>query len=159
MFKTLARAATLTAAVALSGCATTGSTYHASGPTEYCREHPEICILIGAVVVGGVILVAASAHDDSPPPVMISDARLKTDLRYVQTLPNGIKLHSFRYLGSDQVFVGAVAQELLADAGFAKAVKVLPSGYYAVDYGALGLSVIGADPMQQDGARAVALAP
>lgn len=158
MFKALARAATLTAAVALSGCATTGSTHHASGPTEYCREHPEVCILIGAAVVGGVVLVAASANDDPPPPPAPSDARLKTDLRYLQTLPNGVKLYSFRYRGSDQVFVGALAQELLADARFSDAVSVLPSGFHAVDYGALGLKVIGAEAMQRAASKAIALA-
>src|SRR5690606_10157049 len=133
--------------VALSGCATTGSTRYASGPTEYCREHPEICILIGAAVVGGVVLVAASAHDD-PAPVVVSDTRLKTDLRYVQTLPSGVKLYSYRYRGSDQVFVGALAQDLLADARFRGSVTLLPSGFYAVDYGALGLKIIGAETMQ-----------
>lgn len=62
---------------------------------------------------------------------MLSDRRLKRDIKRVGTLRNGLGVYSFRYLFAPAVHVGVMAQEV---------VKVLPhavkdvGGYLAVDY-------------------------
>jgi hypothetical protein len=71
--------------------------------------------------------------------IIISDARLKTAVRYLATLDNGLKIYAFRYLWDDAVHVGVMAQDLLALEAFRPAVVSMPSGYYAVDYARLGL--------------------
>ena len=42
----------------------------------------------------------------------LSDLRVKTDFEQLTTLKNGINLYRFRYLGSDQLYVGVIAQEV-----------------------------------------------
>lgn len=73
--------------------------------------------------------------------VSLSDARLKRDVALLATLDNGIRLYSFRYLWDDVARVGVMAQELLERAPTRDAVSVTQSGYYAVDYRALGLQM------------------
>ena len=52
-------------------------------------------------------------------------------------LDNGLGLYRFRYLWSDEVFVGVMAQEVAKVVP--EAVAVGPEGYMKVDYGRLGL--------------------
>jgi len=65
---------------------------------------------------------------------ILSDARLKTDIRRVGALDNGVGVYAYRYLGGETVHVGVLAQELA---------QVRPDavhdmgGFLAVDYGAL----------------------
>ena len=54
---------------------------------------------------------------------------------------DGLRLYRFQYLWSDQVWVGVMAQDLLEDARHREAVVTTQSGYYAVDYRALGLQM------------------
>jgi len=68
-----------------------------------------------------------------------SDMRLKRDIQYLATLENGIKVYSFRYLWEETVRVGVMAQDLLRDPAHAHAVIRARNGFYAVEYGALGL--------------------
>jgi len=68
-----------------------------------------------------------------------SDMRLKRDIQYLATLENGIKVYSFRYLWEETVRVGVMAQDLLRDPAHAHAVLRARNGFYAVEYGALGL--------------------
>jgi len=68
-----------------------------------------------------------------------SDIRLKRDVTHVATAANGIKLYSFRYLWSETVRVGVIAQDLLNDPERRDAVVLQADGYYAVDYARLGL--------------------
>ena len=63
-------------------------------------------------------------------------------LEHLSTLSNGIRLYSFRYLWDEQVQVGVMAQDLLADPDRRDAVSEHPSGYYMVDYGKLGLRMV-----------------
>jgi hypothetical protein len=69
-----------------------------------------------------------------------SDRRLKTAVRRVATLPSGLGLYRFKYLGSDVEYVGVMAQEVL---------DVMPSavvrgadGFLRVDYQMLGLEML-----------------
>lgn len=68
-----------------------------------------------------------------------SDMRLKRDIQYLATLENGIKVYSFRYLWEETMRVGVMAQDLLRDPAHAHAVIRARNGFYAVEYGALGL--------------------
>ena len=127
----------------------------------YCREHPVVCALLGFVVVGGVVVVgtALSGQDTSTDGYVVpSDGRLKDDVRFVQTTPEGFKVYSFRYKGDDQMFLGLVAQDLLEDARYSHAVRVNEDGFYAVDYGALGLRLFNGHLMLAAGERASGLA-
>jgi hypothetical protein len=70
---------------------------------------------------------------------LASDVRLKRDVVLVAILESGIKLYSFRYLWSDETYVGVMAQDLLSDPALRQAANLQANGYYAVDYGRLGL--------------------
>ena len=66
-----------------------------------------------------------------------SDIRLKRDVFQVSQLDNGIKLYRYRYLLSDQVYVGVMAQEVAEIAP--DAVLQGEDGYLRVNYERLGL--------------------
>jgi hypothetical protein len=86
-----------------------------------------------------------------------SDIRLKRDVSHVATLANGIKLYSFRYLWSETVHVGVMAQDLLADPAWREAVVLEPDGFYAVDYARLGLRMATLAEWQAQGLASVEL--
>jgi hypothetical protein len=71
--------------------------------------------------------------------LVISDRRLKRDVRRLITLANGMKLYAFRYLWSETIYVGVMAQDLLRNATWRTAVIIQENRHYAVDYAALGL--------------------
>lgn len=87
---------------------------------------------------------------------MISDRRLKRDIALLATLANGMSIYSFRYLWSDEVYVGVMAQDLLLTA-WRHAVVRQPNGFYAVNYTALGLRMASLDEWKRDGVAAVLL--
>jgi hypothetical protein len=68
-----------------------------------------------------------------------SDIRLKLDIAQVGQLENGIKLYKFRYIWSEQVYVGVMAQQVAAIKP--EAVVMEPNGYLAVYYDKLGLQM------------------
>ena len=72
----------------------------------------------------------------------ISDQRLKREIVYLATLNNGIRIYSFKYLSSDDIHVGVMAQDLLGMPEFKDAVVLGTNGYYTVNYQALGLRMI-----------------
>jgi hypothetical protein len=86
--------------------------------------------LIKSAVLSNVVAVAS-------PKQKISDIRLKTDIERVGVAANGLPLYNFRYLWSDEVYRGVMAQDVL-DA-FPEAVRTMAGGYLAVDYGMLGI--------------------
>ena len=71
-----------------------------------------------------------------------SDQRLKRDVTYIGKTDAGIKLYSFKYLWSDQVFVGVMAQDLLANPDWKNAVITSENGFYSVNYASLGLEMM-----------------
>jgi hypothetical protein len=69
--------------------------------------------------------------------IYISDIRVKRDIAPLQRLANGLELYSYRYLWSDQVYVGVMAQEVQAVRP--DAVTHGADGLLRVDYKRLGL--------------------
>jgi hypothetical protein len=67
----------------------------------------------------------------------VSDARLKTDIERVGVAANGLPLYNFRYVWSDEVYQGVMAQDVLEVCP--EAVSTLPGGYMSVDYDMLGM--------------------
>jgi len=65
-----------------------------------------------------------------------SDIRLKRDIAPVAQLANGLGLYRYRYLWSDTLYVGVMAQEVMAVVP--DAVVHGADGYLRVDYGRLG---------------------
>ena len=72
----------------------------------------------------------------------VSDQRLKRDIHQLTTMPNGIKLYSFKYLWSDDVYVGVMAQDLLSNPQWKDAVITSNTGHYSVDYSKLGTQMM-----------------
>ena len=142
------------ASVILVNCAST------PGEEDFCSRNTALCIIGGVVVVAAVIVVAAGvAYATNPPPPAWSDARLKRDIEQVDTLPNGLKLYSFRYWNDDRIFVSVMAQDLIEDSRFRHAVTQDESGYYTVDLAALGLDVAGSrEALLAAGRKAAAVA-
>ena len=78
-----------------------------------------------------------------------SDIRLKRDIVLLGQTEQGIKLYSFKYLWSDQVYVGVMAQDLLENPKWQDAVITNPNGYYSVIYSKLGLEMVTLEQYQQ----------
>lgn len=87
----------------------------------------------------------------------ISDSRLKREIQLVDTLDNGMKIYSFKYLWSDQTYVGVMAQDLLKDQRWAHAVVTQENGFYAVNYKELNLRMTTLENWQKQGRLAIAL--
>jgi hypothetical protein len=66
-----------------------------------------------------------------------SDIRLKRDVVLLDRLDNGLGLYRYRYLWSEEIYVGVMAQEVAAVAP--AAVRAGAGGYLGVDYARLGL--------------------
>jgi hypothetical protein len=86
---------------------------------------------------------------------MVSDRRLKRDITLLATLANGMKIYSFRYNWSDTVYVGLMAQDLLLNSAWRHAVVRQAGGFFAVDYGVLGLRMTTLDDWKRNGLAAV----
>ncbi|MDC9835123.1 tail fiber domain-containing protein [Rhizobium binxianense] len=69
-----------------------------------------------------------------------SDRRLKTDIRRLGSSAQGIPVYAFRYIWGGPMFVGTMAQDLLAIRP--EAVIETASGYYMVDYDKLDIAMI-----------------
>ena len=86
----------------------------------------------------GVIAAVVLAGDDAEE-VAASDRRLKTDIRRLGTNRLGLGVYRWRYKGLDGVWEGVMADEVqVLHPG---AIRTLPGGYKAVDYGRLGLAM------------------
>ena len=70
----------------------------------------------------------------------VSDIRLKRDIALLSRLDNGLGLYRYRYLWSDQVYVGVMAQEV--EKVMPEAVARGADGYLRVDYQRLGLRLM-----------------
>jgi outer membrane immunogenic protein len=76
---------------------------------------------------------------DQPP--IISDARLKRDITLIARLDDGLGLYRYRYLWSDTVYVGVMAQEVALIHSDA-IVRSTLDNYLRVDYRRLGLKLV-----------------
>ncbi len=70
----------------------------------------------------------------------VSDIRLKRDIALLSRLDNGLGLYCYRYLWSDLVYVGVMAQEV--EKVMPEAVARGADGYLRVDYRRLGLRLM-----------------
>ncbi|HEY4406949.1 MAG TPA: tail fiber domain-containing protein [Xanthobacteraceae bacterium] len=70
----------------------------------------------------------------------VSDIRLKSDIAPVGRLANGLNLYRYRYLWSETVYVGVMAQEV--EAAYPASVVRGADGYLRVNYTSLGLRLL-----------------
>jgi outer membrane immunogenic protein len=91
--------------------------------------------------VGGAWGNNASANYFDQPPVVPSDVRLKRDITLVARLDDGLGLYRYRYLWSDTIYVGVMAQEVALIRPDA-IVRDSLDDYLRVDYGRLGLKLM-----------------
>ncbi|MQX50725.1 tail fiber domain-containing protein [Sinorhizobium medicae] len=83
-----------------------------------------------------------NTNDNAPEPDAneASDRRLKRDIARLAELANGLGVYRFRYLWSDEVFVGVMAQEVLEV--MPEAVVIGSDGYMRVNYTKLGIEML-----------------
>jgi len=128
-------------------CSLTATSGFAGNLAEPVME-PEVIVKESTGSSGGsmlvpvlllVLIAAAAASGGSGPQLVPSDSRLKTDITQVGTAANGLPLYHFRYKGLPTVYQGVMAQDVLKHTP--DAVATIPGGYYAVNYGMLGLEM------------------
>jgi outer membrane immunogenic protein len=90
--------------------------------------------------LGGAWGNSASADYNSSA-VVPSDIRLKRDVALLARTDDGLGIYSYKYLWSDAVYVGVMAQEVALIHPDA-VVRDELTGYLAVDYGRLGLPLM-----------------
>ena len=69
-----------------------------------------------------------------------SDIGLKENLEYIEKSPSGINIYEWNYVGDDQRYRGAIAQDLIAQGKY-DAVSEQDNGYLAVDYSQLDVQM------------------
>jgi hypothetical protein len=90
---------------------------------------------------GGAWGERTSASYSAPSVFLVSDARLKRDITLVGRRDDGLGLYSYRYLWSDTVYVGVMAQEVALIRPDA-VVRGALDDYLRVDYSRLGLTLM-----------------
>ena len=147
-------AASATAGTAFNIAGATGTVKGAFyGPTTLAAPTPpETAGVFNLSASNGTVVMGSFGAKQATP----SDRRLKHDITPASTLPNGLKLYSWRYLGGSHRFTGVMAQDLLADARFAGAVAVDTDGLMRVDYGQLGYVPADLATMRAEGEAAIA---
>ena len=89
----------------------------------------------------GPTTTAAPTTTTAAPTATPSDIRLKRDITLVGRLDDGLGLYRYRYLWSDTVYVGVMAQEVALIHPEA-IVRDALDDYLRVDYGRLGLHLM-----------------
>ena len=92
---------------------------------------------------------------DSECTVQPSDKRLKRSIHLLTSLHNGMKIYTFKYLWSDVVYVGVMAQDLLKNPTWKHAVITKANGFYAVNYEMLGLKMTTLAQWKKDGIASI----
>jgi len=124
----------------LSGETVTGNSTSTSKTSDPMGMIGTIGSLALAPFTGGGSLAAlgmnaAKAGMMNAGKVAFSDRRLKTDIEKIGEREDGLGVYVYRYLWSPVRFIGVMAQEVLKVKP--EAVIHTPSGYMAVNYGAL----------------------
>ena len=96
----------------------------------------------------------SSYYPDCTAPVP-SDRRLKRSIHLLAKLHNGLKIYAFKYLWSDVVYVGVMAQDLLQNPTWKDAVMTKANGFYAVNYEMLGLKMTTLAQWKKDGIASI----
>ncbi|HWA19398.1 MAG TPA: tail fiber domain-containing protein [Devosia sp.] len=128
------------------------------GGYDFLRQKPQLSIGYVPTIDGG--LTCPPGYDLSGGtcyPIALSDRRKKRGIRHIATLSDGIRLYSFRYLWSETVHVGVMAQDLLEDSRWSHAVLTGSDGYYLVDYDQLDLMMVTIEEWNERGVDAVVL--
>ena len=118
------------------------------GSTSYECENPNSslkgkeCVL----VLGGPVWLGQQ-----------SDIRLKHHIKQISVLSNGLKIYSFKYKSRHGSFVGVMAQDLLANTKWSKAVIQGKDGYYMVNYGMLGIKMTTLENWNKGGKSSIML--
>jgi len=96
----------------------------------------------GAAFVGLLALVLAIPVLDGSGlnPVVVSDARVKTDITPVGATASGLPLYTFRYQGDSALYQGVMAQDVLQ--AKPEAVITGARGFMAVDYSRIDAEMI-----------------
>ena len=84
------------------------------------------------------------------------DPQLKTAITSDGHLPDGLEIHAFQYLEAPDMFLGVMAQDILARDDLAHAVIPDASGFLTVDYATLGIWFQDGSEMAEAGQRAIA---
>ena len=103
---------------------------------EQAIRQPSTASTASSIVsgVGGALGLVASMA------TLFSDIRLKRDIALVSRLPSGIALYRYRYIWSDEIYVGVIAQEVAKIMPSAAIMR--PDGYLMVDYDKLGIRML-----------------
>lgn len=133
-------------------------------PAEHARQCPgSVGPDLRSIGPGGDGGVVNKVPDDCDPIEgggesggVASDPCVKQDISFL-TEAGGLRFYRFAYVGDDHIYYGVMARELLADPRFAAAVHLSATGYYTVDYEALGLIVPEEAAMRAAGLRAMEL--
>jgi len=105
-------------------------------PTDMAPQGPWEGLYAGGHVGGAWGNRINANFFDQPP--LPSDARLKRDIIFIARLDDGLGLYRYRYLWSNTVYVGVMAQEVALIHPDA-VVRSALDNYLRVDYGRLGL--------------------
>ena len=105
------------------------------------HERREALTRLAKYTAPAVLAVLLSAEKGSAAPCvspcLTSDIRLKRDIAQAGKLDSGVGLYRYRYLWSDTIYVGVMAQEVAEV--MPEAVQRGADGYMRVDYARLGL--------------------
>lgn len=85
----------------------------------------------------GVLSSVTALVVDSQGIPLPSDVRLKTDIEKVGVAANGLPVYNFKYIGSDAVYRGVMAQDVLEV--LPEAVSTMSNGFLGVRYDMLGM--------------------
>lgn len=94
-------------------------------------------MIIPLLLLAAVVAVVVSNNDEET--VMVSDIRLKEDIRRVGSNHLGLGVYRYRYKGMDGIYEGVMAQEV--EVMHPGAIRRLPEGFMAVNYAKLGLEL------------------
>jgi hypothetical protein len=86
-----------------------------------------------AAGLGGLFGLAGTLGGAAIRSGLISDARLKDNIRRIGTADNGLPIYSFTYKGDTTTHIGLMAQDVAPVNP--DAVMTMPNGFMAVDYG------------------------
>ena len=119
-----------------SGAATAAmipSLTHAEGDGDMKKAYEKpVCVKAG-------MLSKTTADNGGSGPITNSDRRLKTNISHIGATVFGLPLYRFCYLGSDEMFTGVMAQDVLGV--MPQAVSRDAAGFYRVNYDMLGIKM------------------
>ncbi|HLH50883.1 MAG TPA: tail fiber domain-containing protein [Roseiarcus sp.] len=99
--------------------------------------------LVPVYGIGGGHSGPSSSSSSSSSGGVVSDRRLKTNIKRIATSPSGLPIYSFRYVSGGPTYVGVLAQDVLKVRP--EAVRTDASGYMTVDYDMIDVKMMTLD--------------